>query len=76
MSSALRLVPNTRTEPITNAETVRIGRWIHQSTGCATNYPPDLVEVRVVGRTDPLPGALVEKIESVIGPFDQVPMPD
>ena len=71
----LLLIPRERTDPLTDAETIRIGRWIARSTECATSFPHDRVAVCVIDRSEPLPEALIDKVTTVLGPVDQSVVP-
>ncbi len=75
--TGLSLVSRTRTEPLTDAETVRLGRRFHESgTSSHVSFPDDTptVVVTVWDFTGLLPVDLLSAVEGVIGPFETAPV--
>lgn len=77
MRSGVSLVSRARTEPLTNAETVRLGRRLVESgISQHVSYPDDTptVVVEVWDFEGSLPTDLASAVEAVIGAFDTAPV--
>ena len=71
--SGLKVVSRSRQEPLTDAETVRLGRHLVRLLGVEHLSYPDgqrTAVVQIWGFRDSLPQDAVAAIEAVIGPFD------
>lgn len=69
----LKVVSRGRREPLTNAETVRLGRRLASLLDVKHVSYPDgapTVVVEIWGAREPLPHEATTVIEDVIGPFD------
>ena len=76
MRSGVSLVSQARTEPLTNAETVRLGRrFVESGISRHVSYPDDTptVVVEVWDFEGSLPADLARDVEAVIGAFDTGP---
>jgi hypothetical protein len=72
-------VSRGRQKPLTDAETVRLGRRLVSRLGVEHVSYPDgepFVVVQIWGTTDALPEQASAAIEEVIGPFDVVVVAD
>ena len=71
--SGLQAVSRARQDPLTDAETVRLGRRLARLVGVEhVSYPDGTtsVVVQIWGAREPLPEEAAAAIEDVIGPFD------
>ena len=71
--SGLQAVSRARLDPLTDAETVRLGRRLVRLLGIEhVSYPDGTtsVVVQLWGASEPLPKEAAAAIEDVIGPFD------
>ena len=71
--SGLQAVAHARQAPLTEAETVRLGRRLVRLLGVEhVSYPDGTtsVVVQIWGAREPLPEEAAAAIEDVIGPFD------
>jgi hypothetical protein len=71
--SGLQAVSRVRHDPITDAESVRLGRRLVKLLGVEhVSYPEGTSPVVVLmwGAREPLPDEALVAIEDVIGPFD------
>ncbi|HEY8112532.1 MAG TPA: hypothetical protein VII16_06650 [Actinomycetes bacterium] len=71
----LTLVSRGRSQPLTDAETVWLGRILTRTLAVhQVSYPWDTptVIVQLHDFAGPLPEGVVEKVAAVIGPFDEV----
>jgi hypothetical protein len=71
--SGLQIVSHGRTAPLTNAETVRLGRRLHKLLGVShVSYPAETptVVVEVWDFHGSLPAEAMSAIEALIGTFD------